>query len=66
MNENQVPVAAQVWIRQHEDELEYIQKEAERHPLFAALHLAELTEEYASKFDRDLLNDLTVIYGTAN
>ena len=61
-----VPTNAKVWIRQHEDELVYIQKLATTHQINAALQLNELTEEYASKFDRVLIDDLTVIYGTAN
>ena len=61
-----IPTNARVWIRQREDELVHIQQEAESQPVFAALHLAELTEEYASKFDRVLIDDLTVIYGTKN
>jgi hypothetical protein len=62
MNENQVPVPAQVWIDRHTDELIYIQKQAETSQVFAALHLAELSEEYASKFDRDLVDDLETLF----
>ena len=62
MNENAVPVAAKVWIDRRLGELEYIQKEAESQPVFAALHLAELSEEYASKFDRDLIDDLEILF----
>ena len=61
-----VPTNAKVWIRQHEAELVHIQNLATTHQINAALQLAELPEEYASKFDRVLIDDLTVIYGTAN
>ncbi len=62
MSVNQIPVAAKVWIDRHLDELEHIQKEAESQTVFAALHLAELSEEYASKFDRDLIDDLEILF----
>jgi hypothetical protein len=61
-----VPTNARAWITRHEDELVYIQQLANTHQINAALQLAELTEEYASKFDRVLIDDLTVIYGTVN
>ena len=58
-----IPVRAQVWIdRRHLRELEYIQKEGVTHPVFAALYLAELFEEYFSKFDRDLIDDLKILF----
>jgi predicted TPR repeat methyltransferase len=62
MNENQVPVRAKVWIDRHTDELEHVQQLGETHPVNAALWLAELSEEYASKFDRDLVDDLEVLF----
>lgn len=61
-----IPTNARVWIRQHEAELVYIQDLANTHQINAALQLNELTEEYTSKFGRDLIDDLTVIYGTVN
>ena len=57
-----IPVRAKVWVGRRQKELEYVQKEGETHPTFAALHLAELFEEYFSKFDRDLIDDLKILF----